>query len=256
MPNPEFAAISSLETTIILSPETTHTQSHINLANDTTIELNNIGNMKRKDILITLTLNNASGNIVLTNQTTNTSITITKDPAYSSGTVFTMYYDAVYVNNSEVTAIYTAPFIIQENIINTLQISAGVGVTTNIQVQWTKQSNEQSVIAYVRNFSLNRNSTFYQQPINKLEKFSDGYIPQEILYDLSIGNLYFKNYFLIKDPNTVYHIIYKTNDAIFGIQQQTFYLCGVSMNSWGISHGESELILENLRGGVCKVLLG
>jgi hypothetical protein len=77
MSNPQYYAISSLEVDIIITPEILHSQSHINLTNNATITIDNIGSIER-DLLVKLTLNNASGNIVLTNQTTSQSITITK----------------------------------------------------------------------------------------------------------------------------------------------------------------------------------
>lgn len=250
-----YYAISSLETDIILSPETLYSQSHTTLLNNATIELDNIGNMQR-DPVITLTLNHDSDSITLTNQTNTESITITNLVPYTAGTIFTIYSDSVYVAGFEITATFSAPFIISENEINTLKISAGVDVTTEITVQWVKQSSSQQVIAYMQGFSLTESRTQQRRQVNKLNKYTQGFINQDISYNFTIDHLFFQNYLPSQDLDVTYNIKYQTDSGVGGIQQQTIYLSGVSISNWGISQEEVGLVKENISGGVCKLLLG
>jgi hypothetical protein len=250
-----YYAISSLETDIILSPEMPYIQLHTNLLNNATIELNNIGNMSREPY-IELTLNNDSNSITLINQTINESITITNDIPYLTGTIFKIYTDAVYIDNEEILAVFTAPFIILENTINILKISAGEGVTTDIKIQWIKPSTSQQVMAYMQNFNLTETKTQQRKQVNKLKKYTNGFINQDISYNFTIDHLYFQNYFPSQNPDVTYNVKYQTDLGVGGIQQQTIYLSGVSITNWGISQEEISLVKENVQGTCCKLFLG
>jgi len=252
--NPEYYAVSSLETDILISPETLYSQSHINLPTDSIIQLDNTTNMERSP-LITLTIHNASNNIILTNQTTSESITISSLIDYSLGTVFTIYNDSVYVNNTEISANFSGLFNLQENTINDIQISTGLNTTFDINVQWICQSDAQIVQGYMQGFSLNCNVTQQKKQVNRLNKYTNGVINQDISYDFSIDTLRYNSYFINQDPDITYHIAYQTDSSVFGIKQQIVHMSGVSINNWGISQGEIELVKEGVKGTVCKIFV-
>jgi len=251
----EFSAISSLEVDIILSPEILHSQSHIGLENNGTIELDNVGNLSRNPVM-EITLNNESTSLIITNQTNSESITITRDTPYVVGTIFKIYSDAVYIDNREILTTFTAPFIIEENKVNILQITTGDGITIDVQIQWVKPSPLQETMAYVQGFTLNEVRTQQKRQVNKLNKYTNGFINQEISYDFSIDHLYFKNYFPSQDIDTTYNIKYQTDSMSTDIQPQTIYLSGVSISSWGISQEEIGLVKEGVKGNCCKRFVG
>lgn len=251
----EYAAISSLEVDIILSPEILHSQSHIGLENNETIELNNIGNLSRNPVM-EVTLNNESSSLIITNQTSSESITITKDVPYIAGTVFTIYSDAVYIDNKEILTVFTAPFIIKENIINVLQITTNIGVTVDIKIQWIRPSAEQEVVVYVQGFTLNEVRTQQKRQVNRLTNYTSGFINQDISYDFSIDHLYFKDYFPSQDADVTYNIRYQTDFTANDIQKQIIYLSGASVSNWGISQEEIGLVKEGVKGNCCKKFIG
>lgn len=252
---PNYYPIDSLDTDVLIEPLYSHSQSSTSLANNGTISINNQFNLQQDPVII-LTLNSISTSITLTNQTTLGTVTIAKTPGYAQGTIFTIYSDSVFVSNSEVSATFSVPFILKENATNIIQVSAGTDVTTDITVRWLQPSGVQTIVGYAQGFSVNENRTQKRKDVNLLNKYTSGYITQDISYDFSIDHLFFDSYFPDQDIDTIYRIKYYTDSSVDGIQQQSYYLCGVSINSWGLNQEEVEFAKEGVRGAACKIFKG
>lgn len=247
--------ILNLETSLFLEEEIDYIQSSASLSNGSTITLDNSGNMKKHPI-INITLNEEfTAGLTVTNQTTGISVVIA-DPtiSYAVDTIFTIYSDSVFIGNTEISAIFSAPFVIAENIINTLIFTLPEGNTVDVSIQWTRPNGSQIEELYVQNFSLNQVDTITKFQVNKLNKHTYGYYTTDTTYNFTIDKLFYDNYHFKIDSSKSYRLSWKTDTDVSDIEHMTKYLCGVKFSSIGISHGEAELIKEGLQGSGCVLL--
>jgi hypothetical protein len=253
-----FTPIHALETELHFTKESLHTQSYTNLSNLSTITLDNTGNMER-DILATITLKNTffSG-FAITNLTNNLSIVIpAPDINYPQYSKFLIYPDAVYLNNTdtEINATFTAPFVVAEHMVNTLQFLLPANI--DVEVSWIKPDESKKEIVFVQGFSVTQNNSIQRQKNNLLNKYAKGYITSEISYDFNIDRLWIdSDFFNDYNNESRYQIIYQTDNSVNDIMPQTFYLSNCCFSGNGFSQGESDMVKENIRGSCCRVLNG
>jgi hypothetical protein len=249
--------IHSLETNLYISPESLYTQSHTNLSNNSTITLNNTGNISREfsqPTTITL-LEQFNAGFTITNLSTNTLIIIpSPETNYPINSIFLIYSDSVYLNNisTEISATFSAPFTIAEHLINTLQFTLPGSI--DVTFSWIKSDNSQKEMVFVQGFSVNQNNTTQRQKSGPLSKHAKGYSTIEVNYDFSIDQLFLENDFLKNNnQDSRYQIIYKTDISITDIKPQTFYLSNCCFSGLGFSQGENDMVKQNIRGNCCQI---
>jgi hypothetical protein len=253
-----FAPIYSLETNLLIAKEELYSQSHINLSNNDIITINNTGNMEREVLMEIILKETFLTGFTITNLTTGVSVEI-DDPEtnYSSGSIFIIYPDAVYLNNesTEIVATFSAPFIIAEHMINTLQFLLPGNIDATIS--WMKPNDSKKELIFVQGFSVNENITTQRQNNNKLNKYAKGYLSTQIDYDFNIDKMWLdSDFFADKDQNSRYQIVYQTDTSIDDIIPQTFYLSNCCFNSLGLNQSETEMVKKNIRGNCCRVIKG
>ena len=89
-------------------------------------------------------------------------------------------------------------------------------------------------MAYMQGFNLTETKIQQRKQVNKLKKYTNGFINQDISYNFTIeSSLFSKIIFHLKILMLPYNVKYQTDLGVGGIQQQTIYLSGVSITNWG-----------------------
>ena len=242
-----------------ISKEITTPQEEIGISDTDTISINNVGNSQQNPI-ITITLNDdfVSG-FTVANTTTGISIVIPNPPAeskYDTGTIFTIYHDAVYQDGVETNITLSAPFVIAENFINILSFDLPDGiVSVDVSVSWVRPSPVETVIGYVENFAINEVRTQTKGQVNKLTKFTNQYITQDIAYDFSIDKLWIDNWFQ-DEGDYSYHLEWQTDGEVTDINQLSYHLCGCRFNNLTWTQTDNEVVKEGIRGNACRKIKG
>lgn len=249
--------IHSLETDIVIAEEVETTQSISNSGNNSTITIDNRKNLQREPIITITLLDNTLTSITITNTTTNQNVVITNlDPGYPSGTILTVYNDAVYDSEgNEVPAVFSSLFNISENAQNTLRFNIVpiTGSHIDASVKLIKASDTERTEAFVQGFNISETITLTPRQINKLNHYSNGHIANDINFTFSIERLFWDNYYLNLDPKKSYCIFWRTDTSVTDINQYDFALCGCKFSTIGISQRENDMVKEALQGSACKL---
>lgn len=244
---------------LIIRRETVNSEIHSNLSNQSVIELDNTGNIERNGVF-TLNLNNSISSMVLSNITTGKTISLsnTSTLVLGSGSVFTIYEDSAYSGISEVSSSLNGIFSIGENAVNSIRVNISPASTRTIDigVDWVRPSDVSTIVSYVEGFAINENRNVRKGGVNLLNKYASKYNIQDINFDFSIDKMWLNDWFHEEDPDETYNIKWETDPAISDIEQQVYYLSGVSFNNLSWNQANNEVVKEGVRGNFCKKFKG
>lgn len=169
------------------------------------------------------------------------------------GDVFKIDNMLVYINGEDEDVIFNSPLFLFENKINNFELlldSSSYG-SFNLYVTYKKADTAQEKTFYVEGFSVEEVRDQQGIKTNTNPYFS-GYSNTEISYNVSIDRLWYDSWFSDIQNNDTFQLIFKTDDNLEDVEQQKYYLSGVSFSNLSKTQ-DTGIIKEGVTGKACRV---